>query len=286
MSEEFEKKLHPELAKRVKLVMKDLFDRGWNPCIPEVFGAEGTGYRSIADQMELRVKHPERSKVDFSFHNVTDAHGNPQAMAVHLMDRMLGNKLPKNHPFLIDLEIISERHGLRSGNSWKKPWDPLHVQLFEKDQLSSVKHGHRPPFLNSRLRLLPPTFKIHPPTTYLPPQTISNFNAGEKFYLGSNFPNLQTIQRPFGEPATYKHHLINDFPKLDLPEFGSLSKYYNPYCSPNPPSFMSLRVFQLRRPMVSGSGFMNNGDIFSGFKLSFANLGSSLEVPKSYLAQD
>ncbi|MEO6329422.1 MAG: hypothetical protein ABIO55_10830, partial [Ginsengibacter sp.] len=90
MSPQFEAKLHPELARRVKLVMQDLFDRGWDPFIPEVYGREGTGYRSVADQAEILKKTPGRTSVKFSFHNVTDEEGNPQSMAVHITDRNLG----------------------------------------------------------------------------------------------------------------------------------------------------------------------------------------------------
>lgn len=221
MSPEFESRLHPELARRVKLVMMDLFDRGWDPFIPEVTGRQGTGYRSVAEQAEILKLTPGRTKVKFSFHNVTDAAGNPQSMAVHITDRNLGKHPTKHDPFIVDLEMLCERHGLRTGNSWKTMWDPLHVQLYENKDLKHVKRGRRPPYLSSKLVLLMPHFKLNPAPSYLPPRTIDNLMAGERFLLQSNYPN-NNLYRRFNNLRLFNSPFPNlsfsdDFSRLNLP---------------------------------------------------------------------
>ncbi len=216
MSPEFESKLHPELARRVKFVIQDLVARGWHPVIPELYGVVSTGYRSVSDQLTLKAKHPARTSVKFSFHNVTDKKGNPQSMAVHITDRDMPKRYDKNHPFAVDLELICQRHGLRTGNQWIDPWDPLHVQLYENDQKDIVQRGGRPPFLNAQLTLLPPQFKINSPGYYLPPRSIDNFMAGERFMLQSNYPN-NNLYRSFDRLRLMPPEVMtNPFPHLNL----------------------------------------------------------------------
>lgn len=227
MSPKFEAKLHPELARRVKYVMQDLFDRGWDPFIPEVYGREGTGYRSVADQQKILELTPGRTSVKFSFHNVTDDEGNPQSMAVHITDRNLGKNPTKTDPFIVDLEVICERHGLMSGNSWKKPWDPLHVQLYENKHKKLVQKGDRPPFMNAKLVLLPPRLSYHRQTNYLPPRSIDNLLAGERFILQDNYPNNNLYRRfnnlrlmPGSATNLFPNlSFDNNFSNLNLPEF-------------------------------------------------------------------
>lgn len=157
MSERFLQQLHPELITRIGYVLQELWRRGWDPIIPEVYGIEGTGYRSVKDQEILARFYPQRTHVKFGFHNVTDAEGHPQSMAVHVMDRLLGNHLPKGHPFLEDLQTAAQIYGLRTGNDWKgDSWDPFHVQLYENKSLQAIQQGAQPPFLEPRLRLWTP----------------------------------------------------------------------------------------------------------------------------------
>jgi hypothetical protein len=169
-----ESELHPELLKRINYVLQDLQARGWDVRL-------SNGSRSLSKQ--LLEKAAGRSSASFSFHMVTDGAGRPQAMAVHVIDRSLGYRAAKGHPFWQDLETSAERHGLRTGNSWKKPWDPAHVQLYENKQLKDVRRGHRPAYLAPKLVLWAPRFSTRKIPTYLPPRSLGNFMAGERFYL-------------------------------------------------------------------------------------------------------
>jgi hypothetical protein len=221
VSEQFERQLHPELRRRIGYVVQDLMDRGWNPIIPEVYGPEGTGYRSFNDQLRLRREHPERTGVRYSFHNVTEplTFGPTQAtaplqfqmqsfstsllarrptfgpfalrppteipgsMAVHVIDRNLGQNLPPGHSFWQDLQTSSQRHGLQTGNSWTTPWDPAHVQLYDNSALRRVSWGERPAYPQARLQLWAPSLSLRPQPSYTPPRSIENFMAGERFQL-------------------------------------------------------------------------------------------------------
>jgi hypothetical protein len=194
MSDKFTRQLHPALRERVGYVLEDLRARGWNPIVPEIFGKYGTGFRSQADQAKLRKTNPGRTRVKFSFHNVTAADGKPQSMAVHITDPSVGSNPKRGHPFVEDLQAISERHGLRTGNKWKKPWDPLHVQLFDNSALRAVRAGRRPHLPDPRLTLMPPRLLIHEPAM-LPPRSAADFNLGERFKLTSK------LTTPFAVPA-------------------------------------------------------------------------------------
>ena len=215
MKPEFESKLHPELAKRIKLVMQDLFDRGWEPFIPELYGREGTGYRSVAEQAEILKKTPGRTSVKFSFHNVTDKEGNPRSMAVHVTDRNMPKHFTKTHPFVLDLEALCQRHGLMTGNQWKKPWDPLHVQLHENQYKKLAKRKGNLPYIKSKLVLLTPHLKLNPAPGYLPPRSLDNILAGERFILQNNYPN-NNLYRRFNGLRTMPFINDNPFSNLNL----------------------------------------------------------------------
>ena len=268
MGDTFEKLLHPALREKLSYLLEDLRARGWNPVVPEVFGVKGTGYRSVADQQKLIAKHPNRTKVKFSFHNVTTRGGTPQSMAVHVTEKSLGQKYSRDHPFLKDLEVLSERHGLRTGNSWKTPWDPLHVQLAENSSLKNVKAGRMPPPLESRLRLLPPRLGAGA-ATYLPPRTADNFMHGERFRLQRNISG-----NPFAGQHTYWHDTMFKPPpppppptrhEFDLGQRFQLSPptmrnsvpanlgTLAPIARPIPPQSLRLGDFNLRRPDVGGN---------------------------------
>ncbi len=143
--------LHPELAKRIEAVARDLKDRGWHPQLTE-------GFRSRDDQ--ARLKQGGKTTVDFGFHNVTGPGGKPSSMAVHVWDRDLGKQTPgnKGHPFWADLEAVALRQGLRTGRGWSKPKeDVAHVQLYDNRRLGEVEGwvnggstGPLPPFLSPR----------------------------------------------------------------------------------------------------------------------------------------
>jgi len=247
--------------------MQALRERGWDPVIPEVYGNTGTGYRSIAEQLELKRLHPERTSVKFSFHSATYADGRARAMAVHIMDRKRGNSPKHGDPFIMDMEMISQRFGLQTGNSWKKPWDPLHVQLFNNKDKAKVERGEIPHLLPYRLVLLPPVFGQQGHSTYLPPTSPENFKAGEVFELhqGSNIRNgYKSLSRESNIPAILNTNSIPKdsfapLPALLKPAFGSSGKYYSPDYKPeyamgnleilkNPMAKMRIANFQLTKP--------------------------------------
>lgn len=71
------------------------------------------------------------------------------------------------------------------------------------------------------------------------------------------------MHKSLGQPESYKpmSNPLNDFPKLEFPEFGSSSKYFSPVRSTTPEfksqpsSNINLGNYQLRQPHVSGIGF-------------------------------
>jgi len=147
-AQRFFAQLHEVVRERLPWILDDLRDRGWHPVVPQLGGERATGYRDLAAQE--KAKNDERSNVAFGFHNVTDAAGNPKALAVHITDKSLGEHYPLTHPFLKDLATVAERYGAKTGLSWKKP-DPLHVQfgnnkiLRSPKTLGALKAGTIPP---------------------------------------------------------------------------------------------------------------------------------------------
>ncbi|QHV97321.1 hypothetical protein GJR95_20945 [Spirosoma endbachense] len=260
--------------------MADLVSRGWHPFIPEIYGKEGTGYRSVADHQKLKAEHPDRTGAKFSFHNVTDRAGNPQAMAVHVTDRSVGSDPPRNHAFIQDLQVLSERHGLLTGNTWVDPWDPLHVQLYENDLKAGVQQGKRPSFMDARLRLLPPVLGFKPHPTYLPPRTTANLLAGEVFLLDSTTTLFHSLYQPM---ATNLPSLADsfdsstNFPRLAYPDFGH-NVASSPGWQQSIPELkmpaIHLGAFQLRQPPQTwGSGFLA---FTREFRFNQPQLGQSL----------
>jgi hypothetical protein len=182
------KTLHPYFRDRVLRVTMDLNSLGYDIILRN-------GYRPISNQ--LKEFKNKKSKVKFGFHNVTNPiTKGPESMAVHIYDRKLGEKPPKGHSFGSYLQISSERHGLRTGNTWKDPWDPAHVQLYRNDQLKLVKRNIRPKYL-------PPTHLRWPPTTLPGPTRMTPHTKTIKHPTG---PHTKTIKHPTGpHTKTIKH---------------------------------------------------------------------------------
>jgi hypothetical protein len=234
---DFYKLLHPELRRRLTYLMDDLRERGWDPLIPEVFGVEGTGYRSPADQAQLKAKHPERTgSGSRSFHMIRASDGTPESMAVHITDRsLLGRNPRRGDAFVEDLEALAERHGLRTGNRWKEPWDPLHVQLYENDQLKSVLQGARPDYLNPRAHLLPPSLGTRP--SQLLPKIPNPFDPG-RFKLNQGFGWPPKTNLPAPPPITRKDWDSGKWMRLVPPPFGGARSEPPPWAQ-SPPPFRS-----------------------------------------------
>jgi hypothetical protein len=149
--------LHDVVRERLPMILDDLRDLGWQPVVPQLGGERATGYRDLAAQ--ATAKKDKRSGVTFGFHNVTDAAGNPQALAIHITEKSLGENYKLSHPFLNDLAKVAERYGATTGLAWSKP-DPLHVQFGDNKILSNpaslkaLKSGVIPP--------VPPPLITHP----------------------------------------------------------------------------------------------------------------------------
>jgi len=230
---DFYKQLHPELKRRVSYLMDDLRERGWNPYIPEVFGETGTGYRSPEEQAKLKKDFPDRTESgDRSFHIIRSPNGSPESMAVHITERSVGANARKGDPFVEDLEALAERHGLRTGNRWKgKRWDPLHVQLYEKSQLTSVLEGARPNYLAPGAHLLPPSFGKRP--WELTPKTPNQLDGRFNLIPGFGWPPRNHMPAP--PPIASGQWEAGKWMRLIPPPLGGTRSQSPPWVEPLPP---------------------------------------------------
>jgi hypothetical protein len=94
----------PTFATNVALVISDLEQQGFRPRIQDA-------HRSIADQ--LTAFKNGFSKVKFGFHNVTGAGGQPEALAVDMLDD--DNPLNPPREYLIRLAARAQANNLQSG---------------------------------------------------------------------------------------------------------------------------------------------------------------------------
>ncbi|WP_442583316.1 hypothetical protein ACSBOB_15725 [Mesorhizobium sp. ASY16-5R] len=147
--------LYKTFATRISNVIKDLEAQGERPRIQDA-------WRSKADQ--LIAYNSGHAKVKYSFHNVTGAKGEKEALAVDMLD----DEAPLNPgvPYLLKLASAAEREGLSTGirwgvpknvakainnaiaaQNWKAPvkvgWDPTHIEPTGMT-ISDAKKGVRP----------------------------------------------------------------------------------------------------------------------------------------------
>jgi hypothetical protein len=95
----------PTFAKRVAEVIKDMEKLGFRPRIQDA-------HRTIADQ--LKAFNGGFSDVKFGFHNVTGAGGEPESLAVDMLDDDHPLTTPPRK-YLITLASVAQKHGLHSG---------------------------------------------------------------------------------------------------------------------------------------------------------------------------
>jgi hypothetical protein len=132
--------LFPTFAARLGRVIGSLEQDGLRPRIQDA-------WRSPEDQ--LAAFNSGHSKLKYGFHNVTSLNGQPEALAVDLLD----DNAPLNpgKPYILRLAAAAEAEGLATGvrwglpaslqsaiddaiasQDWKAPvkvgWDPLHVE--------------------------------------------------------------------------------------------------------------------------------------------------------------
>lgn len=113
---------HPAFGEVLAKVLVALENRGFSPQIDNT-------WRSRLRQIERRIFG--KSKVWYSFHNVTGPGGLKLAMAADVMDRKCGydEGSPCARRFWDALEQEANKVGLTTGKHWTSPYDPAHIQL-------------------------------------------------------------------------------------------------------------------------------------------------------------
>ena len=132
--------LYPTFAKRISKVVAALEAAGIRPRIQDA-------YRSPADQ--LIAFNKGNSKLKFGFHNVTGNGGNPESLAVDLLDD--DSPLSMTTAYFLRVAVAAEKNGLVSGIRFglsaglrvgidvaiaaknyaaavKVGWDPTHIE--------------------------------------------------------------------------------------------------------------------------------------------------------------
>jgi hypothetical protein len=160
--------VHPQMARKIQAVLKDLEGHGFRP---KIYSA----YRSPEEQAEKVRKG--YSKVSFSFHNaVRWVNGKrvPSALACDIADERWGWSRPEGEAarlwdrFWITLGRSGHVHGLEWGGYWglsavdraklkaaitlrnfgfggRLGWDIAHLQLLPNSMLAQVRRGYVPP---------------------------------------------------------------------------------------------------------------------------------------------
>ena len=114
----------------VTLVLADLEDQGFQPKIHY-------GWRSVEQQAEIVAKG--RSKVSFSFHNVSVDAATPAALAADIIDqRWAWGLSAQANGFWSALGEAAELYDLHWGGRWKSP-DVAHVQLYDNSELARFR---------------------------------------------------------------------------------------------------------------------------------------------------
>lgn len=124
--------LDPEFRKKVDKVIMDLKSQGYKPRVD-------FGWRDLAYQQELVKKGA--SKTTFSWHNVTNAKGEPAALAVDFIDNSVfkNKKWDDNAKFWDDLGKAARKQGLIWGGDWKSFKDKPHLQMHDDKYLAAYK---------------------------------------------------------------------------------------------------------------------------------------------------
>jgi hypothetical protein len=154
-NEERLKELFPTFADRIGKIITDLEAAGVRPRIQEA-------YRSPEDQ--LKAFNGGFSKLKFGFHNVTGASGNPESLAVDMLDD--DQPLNPSAGYLLRLATVAQKQGFETGILWGLPanlqqavktaitsgdfnaqvkvgWDPTHIQP-TGITVQEAKNGKRP----------------------------------------------------------------------------------------------------------------------------------------------
>ena len=145
----------PVFARKVSAILADMEGHGLKPRVQE-------SWRSLARQNTL--KQQGFTQLAWSFHNATNTQGQPDSLAVDLVDEQYPLQSPTR--FLLLLASAARSHGCVTGIVWgltKKQgeeinqaiessdwsasvmvgWDPEHVQI-GGISLSEAREGKRP----------------------------------------------------------------------------------------------------------------------------------------------
>lgn len=126
----------PAFAEKLKAVIADMEAEGFRPRIQDA-------HRTIEDQ--LIAYKAGRSKVKFSFHNITGKTGKPEALAVDMLDD--NNPLDPPRRYLFKLAAVAQAHGLQTGIFFDLPANlrrGLAEAIKDQDLDPSVKIGFDP----------------------------------------------------------------------------------------------------------------------------------------------
>lgn len=150
---------YPTFAARIRTLLAALEADGFRPRIQ-------CAWRSPAEQAE--AKRTGRSKLAFGFHNVTGTNGQPEALAVDVLDD--DAPLEPTMRYLVALAIAARRVGCQTGILWglpprlqtqldaaidagdlaaaaafeKRGWDPCHVEP-RFLSVTGARHGDQRP---------------------------------------------------------------------------------------------------------------------------------------------
>ena len=128
--------LYPTFAKRIANVIAALEAAGIRPRIQDA-------YRSPADQ--LIAFNKGNSKLKFGFHNVTGDGGQPESLAVDLLDD--DNPLSMTTAYFLRVAVAAEKNGLISGIRFGLPAGlsaGLNAAIAAKNYKADVKVGWDP----------------------------------------------------------------------------------------------------------------------------------------------
>lgn len=106
-NEEMLKQCWPAFAVKVRAIIEDMAGHGFSCRIQEA-------YRSPEDQ--LKAVHAGMSHLKYGFHNCTGDNGEPQALAVDLLDDKHPNQESTKYSLL--LYACARAHGLTTGGTW------------------------------------------------------------------------------------------------------------------------------------------------------------------------
>jgi len=125
--------LFKPFREKIQLVFIDLEKLGWRP-------KRASGFREESEQKKLYDSG--RSKVLFSFHNVTIDDKKPSSLGIDIIDKRYGWQgvaEDVKFPFWTDLGIVSKKHGLYWGGDWKHFKDVAHVQFLSNIFLTEIQ---------------------------------------------------------------------------------------------------------------------------------------------------